>query len=327
MAKKVVVSGLKPSGELHIGNYLGAIKQLVELQNKSDYKRFYFIADYHALTQNYNAKDKSKEIFNMIVDSLAAGIDPKKSVFFLQSHISAHNNLAWIFDTITSTGELSRMIEFKEKVAEGHIPNAGLYAYPVLMAADILIYNADFVPVGDDQRQHVELTRTIARTFNTRFGKTFKEPKTLNAETSRIMSLSDPAKKMSKSIQNGCLFLSDPPETIRRKIMSAQTDSQSSIGYDPDKRPAISNLVSIYAGFADTSPQKVVKEFKGKGYADFKKALATLLIDELKPFREKRAELIKNKKKVMKIMEDGAKVARPIAEKTLEGAKRKVGLI
>ena len=327
MAKKVVVSGLKPSGELHIGNYLGAIKQLVELQNKSDYKRFYFIADYHALTQNYNAKDKSKEIFNMIVDSLAAGIDPKKSVFFVQSHISAHNNLAWIFDTITSTGELSRMIEYKEKVAEGHVPNAGLYTYPVLMAADILIYNADFVPVGDDQRQHVELTRTIARTFNTRFGKTFKEPKTLNAETSRIMSLSDPAKKMSKSIQGGCLFLSDSPEIIKKKVMSAQTDSERTIGFDPAKRPAVSNLVSIFAAFAGISPQKVVKKFEGKGYVDFKKELATLLIEKLKPIQKKRAELMKNKKKVMKIMEDGAKVARPIAEKTLEGVKNKIGLI
>ncbi|KKU11730.1 MAG: Tryptophan-tRNA ligase [Parcubacteria group bacterium GW2011_GWB1_45_7] len=327
MAKKVVVSGLKPSGELHIGNYLGAIKQLVELQNKSDYKRFYFIADYHALTQNFNAKDKSKEIFNMVVDSLATGIDPKKSVFFVQSHISAHNNLAWIFDTITSTGELSRMTAFKEKVAEGHVPNAGLYAYPVLMAADVLIYNADFVPVGDDQRQHVELTRTIARTFNARFGKMFKEPKTLNTETSRIMSLSDPTHKMSKSISSGCLFLSDSPDTIKKKIMSAQTDSERTIGFDPKRRPAVSNLVSIYAAFANTSPQKVVKKFEGKGYADFKKDLATLLIGKLKPIQKKRAELLKDRKKVMKILESGAKTARPIAEKTLDEAKRKVGLI
>jgi len=326
MAKKVIVSGLKPTGELHIGNYLGALKQLVDFQD-GDYKRFYFIADYHSLTQKYTPKEKREEIFKMAVDALASGVDPKKSTIFIQSHIPTHANLTWIFNNITSTGELSRMIEYKEKVAEGHVPNAGLYTYPVLMAADILIYHASLVPVGEDQRQHVELTRTIARNFNKRFGKTFTEPKAINNELSRVMSLSDPSKKMSKSISKGCLFLSDSPKEIKAKVMSAQTDSQKSIGYDPKKRPAVSNLVSIYAGFAGVKPEKVVKDFKDAGYADFKKALAELITAELKPFQKKRAMLLKDKKKVMKILDDGAKVARPIAEKTLTEVKEKIGLI
>lgn len=323
---RTVVSGLKPTGELHIGNYLGAIKQLVELQEKN-FRRFYLIVDYHALTVQYDPKEKRGEIMNMAVDLLAAGINPKKSALFIQSHIGEHANLTWILNTITPVGELGRMIEYKEKVKQGQIPNAGLFDYPVLMAADIFIYKADFVPVGEDQRQHLELARTISRNFNKRFGKTFPEPKDLPTSTPRVMSLSNPTQKMSKSIPRGCLFLSDSPKKIKAKIMSAQTDSQDSIGYDPKERPAVSNLVSIYAGFANTTPQKVVKKFAGKGYADFKKALATLLINELKPFQKKRAALMKNKKKVMKILEDGAKIARPIAEKTLDEVKEKVGLI
>src|SRR3989344_3755933 len=173
MAKKIVLSGLQPSGTLHIGNYLGMLKNATALQKKSGYERFYFIADYHSLTQKYTPKDKREDIFNLAVDLLAAGIDPKKSTLFVQSHIDGHANLAWILNTITPIGELERMIEYKEKIKHGQVPNAGLFNYPVLMAADILIYKADFVPVGDDQRQHLELARTIARSFNNRFGKTF----------------------------------------------------------------------------------------------------------------------------------------------------------
>jgi len=323
---KVLVSGLKPSGELHIGNYLGVLKNLVDLQDK-DYKRFYFIADYHALTQKYDAKDKKDEIFKMAVDALAVGIDPKKSVLFLQSDINEHNNLAWLLGNMVSTGELGRMIEYKEKVAQGQVPVAGLFNYPILMAADILIYNADLVPVGEDQRQHLELTRTIARAFNGRFGKTFKDPKALHTKTPRIMSLNKPDQKMSKSIPAGCLFLSDPPDVIRKKVMSAATDSHKNIGYDTKKRPGVSNLVDIYAAFAGITTAEVVKMFKGVGYADFKKDLAELLVRQLEPIQKERARLLKNKKAVMKILEDGAKKARPIAAKSLDIAKGKVGLI
>ena len=281
----------------------------------------------NALTQKYDPKKKREEIFNMAVDLLSSGINPKKSTLFVQSHVPSHANLTWIFNTITSMGELSRMVEYKEKISEGQVPNAGLFTYPTLMAADILIYNADFVPVGNDQRQHLELTRTIARTFNSRFGKTFKEPKGLHTKAPRVMSLNDPKKKMSKSIPGGCIFLSDPPKTIRKKVMSAQTDSHKSIGYDPKKRPGVSNLVDIYAAFSGLTTSAVVKKFDGKGYADFKKDLAELLVDSLKPIQENRKKLLKNKTKVMKVLEDGAKTANPIAEKKLEEVKKKAGLI
>ena len=326
MPKKIVVTGFQPSGSLHIGNYLGAFKQAIELQKKP-YKRFYFIADYHSLTQRYDAKQKAKDIFNLAVDALALGIDPKKSTFFIQSQISEHANLAWILNTITSMGDLERMVEYKEKVSQGQTPNAGLFDYPVLMAADILLYNADLVPVGDDQRQHLELSRTIARTFNSRFGKTVKEPQGLYNTTARIMSLNNPTQKMSKSIPSGCVFLSDSPEEIKKKIMSATTDSHKEIGYDPKNRPAVSNLIDIYAAFSGMTNEAVVKKFKNVGYATFKMELAGLVSKSLAPFRKKRAVLLKNKRLVMGILASGAKAASPVAVKSLANIKKRVGLI
>ncbi len=323
---KTVVSGLKPTGELHIGNYLGAIKQLVELQKKN-FRRFYFIADYHALTVSYDPKEKRGEIMGMAIDALAAGLDPKKSVVFLQSHVPAHNNLAWILSTLTSTGQLNRMVEYKEKLQAGHVPNAGLFSYPVLMAADILIYDADFVPVGEDQRQHLELTRDVAQSFNKRFGKILTEPEALHNQTPRVMSLNDPKKKMSKSMPAGCLFLSDSPDVIRRKIMSAQTDSHKTIGYDPQKRPGVSNLLVIYSGVSGKPVTKLVKEFKNGGYAKFKNALAEEIIGFLKPIQQKRKKLMQNKAGVMRTLETGARTANRIAEKKLAGIKRAAGLI
>jgi len=327
MAKKIVVSGLQPSGTLHIGNFLGMIKNALALQEKKSFERFFFLADYHSLTSQFNPKQKREDIFNFAADLLAAGLDPKKSAIFVQSHILEHANLAWLFNTITSVSKMERMIEYKEKIKQGQVPNTGLLVYPALMAADILLYKADFVPVGEEQRQHLELTREIARTFNKRFGKTFPEPKELLTKTPRVMSLSNPKQKMAKSQPKGCLFLSDSPKVIKSKIMSAQTDSHKSIGYDPKKRPAVSNLVSIYSGFSGMTTAKVVQKFKDKGYADFKKSLATLLIEELEPFQNKRKVLIKNKISVVRALADGAKTARPIAGKTLAEAKEKVGLI
>jgi len=326
MSKKVVVTGFQPSGSLHIGNYLGAFKQAIELQKKP-YKRYYFIADYHSLTQKYDAKQKAKDIFNLAVDALALGIDPKKSTFFIQSAINEHTNLAWILNTITSMGELERMVEYKEKVSQGQTPNAGLFNYPVLMAADILLYDADFVPIGDDQRQHLELTRTLSRSFNSRYGKTLKEPQGVYNATPRVMSLNNPNQKMSKSIPSGCLFLSDSPQEIKKKIMSAPTDSYKEIGYDPKNRPAISNLVDIYAAFSNTTAEDVVKKFRNAGYATFKMELAGLISNSLAPFRKKRAALAKNKKLVMRALSDGAKAASPVAVKRLADIKKRVGLI
>ena len=325
--KPVIVSGLKPSGELHIGNYLGMLKQAVELQNSNKYRCFYFIADYHALTQRYNSKEKAEEIYKMAVDALAAGIDPKKSVIFIQSHVSEHANLAWIFNTITPVGKLQGMIEYKEKLSEGQIPNAGLLDYPVLMAADILLYKAEFVPVGEDQRQHVELTREVVRTFNDRFGKTFKEPESVHTKAPRIMSLDNPTKKMSKSMPAGCLYLSDSPEVIREKVKRAVTDSFTGVDYDPEKRPAVSNLVLIYSEFSGIPIPEVVKKFHGVGYARFKEELAEVIIKTLKPFQEKRKKLLKDKRLVMNTLAAGTKKAKPIARKTMEEVARKVGLI
>ncbi|MEK7195725.1 MAG: tryptophan--tRNA ligase [Patescibacteria group bacterium] len=325
--KPIIVSGIKPSGELHIGNYLGMLRQAIELQNSGKYTPFYFIADYHSLTQRYEPKGKAAEIFKIAVDVLAMGVDPKKSVIFIQSHVPEHANLAWIFNTITPVGKLQGMIEYKEKLSEGQMPNAGLLDYPVLMAADILIYKAEYVPVGDDQRQHVELTREIVRTFNDRFGKTFKEPKAVATRSARVMSLADPAKKMSKSIPNGCLYLSDSPATIRDKIKRAVTDSFGTIEFDPEKRPAVSNLILIYSEFSGLSTDDVVKKFKGCGYAEFKNALSDVVIEKLSTFQTKRNKLLKNRKGVMSILAQGAKKAEKIASKTMAEVNKKTGLI
>ncbi len=324
---KTVLSGIQPSGTLHLGNYLGFLRQAVALQDNPSYRRFYSIVDLHSLTGRYNPKEKAREIYELAVDLLAGGVDPKKSTLFIQSHIEEHTELAWIFSTITSMGQLERMVEYKEKVSQGLTPNAGLFNYPVLMAADILIYKADKVPVGDDQLQHLELARDTARAFNRRFGKTFPEPKAILTKAPRVMSLNNARQKMSKSLPQGCLFLTDSPKLMREKIMRAETDSYTEIGYDPARRGAISNLVMIYAELSGRTTSQVVQMFKGMGYAEFKKELAEIAIKTFRPFQERRAKLIKNRSHVMKVLENGAKVARPVAEKTMKEVRRKVGLI
>jgi len=327
MSKLVIVSGLKPTGELHIGNYLGMLKQAAELQNSGKYDCFYFIADYHSLTVKYKPEEKKREILNMAVDALAAGIDSEKSTFFLQSAVPEHANLAWIFNTITSVGELERMVEYKEKISGGETPNVGLFDYPVLMAADILLYKGEFVPAGEDQLQHLELTRTIVRTFNKRFGKIFKEPRGILAKIPRVMSLDDPTKKMSKTLPKGCLYLSDSPQIIRRKIQSAVTDSYKNIVYDFEKRPAISNLILIYSEFSGIPIPDAVEKFKSANYADFKKDLAEVVIKALKPIQEKREKIAADEDKVLKILSKGAKKAEVVARQTMDQVKEKVGLL
>ena len=324
---KIVTSGIQPSGTLHLGNYLGMLQQAVQLQDNSNYRRFYFIVDLHSLTGRYSPKEKAKEIYELAVDLLASGIDPKKSTLFIQSHVKEHTELTWIFNTITSMGQLERMVEYKEKVAQGITPNAGLFDYPVLMAADVLIYKGELVPVGEDQLQHLELARDTARAFNQRFGKTFPEPKAILTKAPRVMSLNNARQKMSKSLPQGCLFLTDSPKVMREKIMRAETDSYTEIGYDPARRGAISNLVMIYAEFSRLTTSEVVKMFKGVGYAEFKKELAELIIRTFKPFQERRVRLVKNRSQVMKVLEKGAKSAAPIAHATMEEVRRKVGLI
>lgn len=324
--KPVIISGIKPTGDLHIGNYLGMLRQSVLIQDSGEYKCLYFIADLHAMTQDFTKETMSSRVFNLAVDLLAAGIDTKRSVLFKQSDILEHANLAWIFNCITSMGELQRMIEYKEKVAEGHSPNVGLFDYPVLMAADILIYKSEFVPAGEDQRQHVELARTVARSFNSKFGDVFKEPKIRATKTPRVMSLADPAKKMSKSQPQGCVFMHDDAETIRKKVMSAVTDSMSTIEYDPVNRPGISNLILLMSEFSGLPIEKVVENARGKKYSEFKAELAEQIIKALAPFQGKRAKLLKNKNTIYKALSTGAKSAQKLAAKTMEEVREAIGL-
>ncbi len=326
--KPVLVSGIQPTGKLHLGNYLGALKNFVDLQNSEKYECYFFIADLHSLTENFDPAEKSKQILDLAADFLAAGLAPKKSVIFIQSQIPAHLELTWILNTIAPMGELERMTQFKEKsgVALQNI-NVGLFDYPVLMAADILLYDTQFVPVGDDQIQHLELARTLARKFNAKFGKTFLEPKALLTLTPRIMSLDNPKKKMSKSRPAGCLFLDDSPAQIRAKIKTAVTDSGKEIKFDTEKKPAISNLMMIFSAMSEKTPKTIEKEFEGKGYAEFKKELAELIVSKLALSQKKKKEILKDASKTKKILSVGQKVADVVASKKIKEVENKIGLV
>lgn len=344
-----IISGIQPSGELHIGNYLGAIKNWLLLQKNSKNECWFFIADYHSLSEDYEPEEKSKEILDLATDLLALGLDPQKSMIFQQSDISDHAALAWIFNTIVKISELERMTQFKDKAkVQNQNINAALLTYPALMAADILIYKAEAVPVGEDQVQHLEITRNIAKRFNTRFGKTFPEPKPILTETARVMSLSDPAKKMSKSHgPKSYIALKDSPKIIEEKIKSAVSDpggpppleNRSSIfmrkaQFSKGGGGAGENLLSIFKSFAITREQNSeYEQFKkdhnaGKlRYAEFKPRLAGLIANYFADYRKKRAELDKDPDYVRRVLENGAKKASPIAQKTLEEVKKKIGLI
>ena len=327
MKKPIVVSGLKPSGHLHIGNYLGAIKQYISLQEGDKYDNFYFIADYHALTQKYVVKEKTEEIISMAADVLSLGLDPDRSTIFIQSDILEHANLAWLLGAVIPAGQLQNMIEFKEKVEQGQPASSGLLNYPILMAADILSYKASFVPVGEDQRQHIELARDAARNFNKRFGETFPEPQAIYVKGLRVKSLDDPTKKMSKSLPKGCLYLADSPENIRKKVRAAVTDSGTEIIYRPEEKPAVSNLLLIYSEFSGRPIEEIEKEHAGSSYAVFKDSLADILVSSLASFREKRKELLKNPAHIRQLASKGAERARAVASATLAETKTKMGLI
>jgi tryptophanyl-tRNA synthetase len=326
--KKRVFSGIQPSGEIHIGNYLGALKQWISFQDKADC--IYCIVDLHSLTVEYNPAELKKRIMDKAIAYLAAGLDPEKTIIFVQSAVSAHTELTWLLSVVTPIGDLQRMIQYKEKSKKnpGNI-NAGLLNYPILMAADILLYQTNIVPVGVDQSQHVELTREIAERFNKRFGQTFQLPKTvLPKKGEKIMSLKEPEKKMSKSDSpESCIFLFEEPESIRKKIMSAQTDSGNEIYYDQKKKPGISNLLTIYSLFSNADISLLEKEFQGKNYKVFKESLAQLLVDKLDPFRKKKKELQNKEALIQKILNKGAQRAEKIANQTLEQAKKNMGLV
>ena len=320
-----VLSGIQPSGPLHIGNYFGALQNFVELQEK--YEAFFMVADLHALTVPHTPEELREQVRHVMRMFLAIGLDPKKSTLFVQSQVPQHTELATILATIAPVGELERMTQFKEKSAQHKKSvNAGLLNYPVLQAADILLYNTAVVPVGDDQLQHLELARTLARKFNTQFGKTFVEPKALLKENAeRIRSLQDPTKKMSKTLgPQHSVFIQDGENVIRDKVKRAVTDSESTIAYDPDKRPAVSNLVDIFALASGISRDEVVEKYKGKGYADFKKDLGGALVERLAPIQKAYSSL--SDAEVDAAFKKGTEHAEKEAEKTMQVVRKKVGL-
>ena len=322
-----VLSGIQPTGEIHIGSYLGAIRQWVELQEKKEC--IFFVADLHALTTSRDPKTFKKEVLEMAAELIAAGLDPNKCIIFVQSQVKEHTELTWLLNTITPVGELERMTQYKTKVKQfKQNANAGLLNYPVLQAADILLYGTELVPVGKDQVQHLELTRTIARKFNQKFGKTFKEPEPLLLRVGqKIMALNSPEKKMSKSLPKTCLYLFDGPETIKQKIMTAVTDPGKEINYDVSRKPGISNLLTIYSLFSNIPIKQIEKEFEGKGYQTFKEKLSQLLIEKLELFRRKKKELELRQTLLEKILEDGRKRAQIIAQETMKKVRKNMGLV
>jgi len=323
-----VLSGIQPTGSIHIGNYLGAIKQWIELQKKNEC--VFFIADLHSLTIPYKPEDLKKNILEAAIAHLAAGIDPQKSILFVQSEVKEHAELCWFLNTVCPLGDLERMTQYKEKAKQfKKNVNAGLLIYPILQAADILLYKTEAVPVGKDQVQHIELARTIARKFNQKFGKTFVEPKTLLPKLgAKIMSLNNPKQKMSKSLGSASyISLFEEPEEIKKKVMSAVTDTGKQVKYNLGRKPGISNLLTIYGLFSEKPIKELEKMFKNKGYANFKKSLAKLLINSLEPFRQKRKELLAREVYVRETLKLGKKRAETAAQFTMSEVRQKMGLV
>ena len=323
-----ILSGIQPTGQqYHIGNYLGAIKYWIQLQQNNDC--FFMVADLHALTVPQDPEVLRKATLEKVAELLALGLEPEVCTIFVQSHILEHTELAWIFNTLTPLGDLQRMTQYKDKAKKykGNV-GAGLLMYPTLMAADILLYQTGGVPVGEDQKQHLEITRNIAQRFNARYGKTFILPEPIiPKEGARIKSLSDPKKKMSKSDPlDSQILLFDEPEAIRRKIAKAVTDTGKEVRYNPSKKPGISNLLAIYSLFAEQPIQNIEKQFAGKGYGAFKKALAELLIEKLEPFQRKYQLFSTRDKYIEEILTRGARRASSIAQATMHEVREKVGL-
>ncbi len=322
-----IFSGVQPTGSLHIGNYFGAIKQWVDTQHEGE--GFFCIVDLHAITTPYDEKTLKENILEKAIVYLAAGVNPEKANIFIQSRVKEHTELCWLLTTITPIGELMRMTQYKDKSAK-HQKNAGagLLNYPILMSADILLYDADKVPVGEDQAQHVELTRDIAKKFNHRFGDTFKLPQAvLPTYGARIMSLTEPKKKMSKSDPaDSSISLFDSPEDIRKKIKRATTDTQKTIRYDKTKKPGISNLLTIYSIMSGEKIEDVEKEMRNKSYKAFKEELAETLVDRLEIFRKKKRELESRGNYVNEILHQGEERARKIAESKMLQVRANMGV-
>lgn len=324
---KRLFSGIQPSGHLHLGNYLGAIKQWIPLQD--EYEAFFSVVDLHAITVPQDPVELRRKTLEIAKAYLAAGIDPSKATLFVQSHVPEHTELMWILNTVARLGDLEKMTQFKDKSgkSEKETVGVGLFDYPVLMAADILLYGTAVVPVGEDQVQHVELTRTLARRFNDRFGETFAVPEPrLMKEGARIMGLDDPTKKMSKSAASeyNYIALADDPEAAKKKIMKAVTDSGSEIAFSDDK-PALRNLITIYSLLGNESPEAIVSRYAGRGYADFKRDLADVVASFLTDFQSKLAGISDDE--AMKILRTGADRARSVASAKMEEVREKVGFL
>lgn len=329
--KKVMLSGIQPSGELTLGSYLGAIKHWPARAQEFDC--YYFMADLHTITARQTPADLRRRTLTQLAAYIACGLDPEKNVLFIQSHVPAHAQLAWILNCYTMYGELSRMTQFKDKsLKNADNINAGLFTYPALMASDILLYQADYIPVGEDQKQHVEICRDIATRFNTIYGDVFKLPEPyIPPVGARIMSLSTPTSKMSKSDQdqNGCVYLLEKPEDILRKFKKAVTDSDSEhcVRYAPKEKPGVANLMQIYAAVTGKTFEEIEREFDGQGYGVFKPAVGELVADLLRPIREETQRLITEKAYLETVYREGAERASYVANKTLRKVNKKVGFV
>lgn len=326
--KKVIFSGIQPTGRLTIGNYLGALKNWLDLQY--EYNCLFCVVDLHSITVRQDPKELRRRCMEFMGQYIACGLDPEVNLLFFQSHVSAHAELAWILDCFTYMGELARMTQYKEKAEKNaENLNAGLFTYPVLMAADILLYQADLVPVGADQKQHLEICRDIAIRFNNLYGNTFKVPEGYFPKVgARVMSLQEPTKKMSKSDENENAYIAllDPPDAVRRKIKRAVTDSDNTILYRDDK-PGIQNLMSIYSSLTGKAMEEIELEFQGKGYGVFKEAVTEAVIETLRPIQERYDAIMKDKAYVSRIIKESAEKAQRISGRTLAKVYRKVGFV
>ena len=328
MNKKTILSGIQPSGNLCIGNYLGALKQWKQMQN--DYESIFLIVDLHSITTNQIPSDLRNRCLSFAAQYIACGINPEKSNIIIQSHVPQHTELLWVLSCLTYQGELSRMTQYKSKSKNLRNINAGLFTYPILMAADILLYQADLVPVGSDQKQHLELSRDIALRFNNKYSETFKIPESFIPETgSRIMSLQNPDDKMSKSDDNlnNIIALLDEPNIIKKKINRAVTDSGSEIVFDNKNKAGLSNLINIYKSLSNESISDIEKNYQGKMYSDFKQDLSNLIIETLKPIKLEYDKLIKDKDYLLTILKNGSEFGYKKSQKTLSKVYRKVGFI
>lgn len=330
-ARPRVLSGIQPTADsYHLGNFLGAVRQWVDLQD--EHESFYFIADLHSLTVEHDPTLLRERTYVAAAQLIAAGVDPARSAIFVQSHLPEHAELGWVMQCITGFGEARRMTQFKDKSAKGGegASSVGLFAYPMLMAADILLYRPAYVPVGEDQRQHLELSRDLAQRFNHRFKKTFRVPEPyILKETAKIYDLQEPTVKMSKSASspNGIINLLDDPKVTAKKIRSAVTDSETSVRFDVEHKPGISNLLGIYSALTGTSIDDIVARYEGRGYGDFKGELADVVVDFVTPFREKTLALLDDKAELDRVLAEGAATARVVASATLSDAYDRLGLV